>query len=291
MIVSNASDRLSPAARELLNPRLGGAPDVVTAGRLPPKETLTVTATLLGNKINTRPLLADSGFLQAVEVAGLVIVFRHGVMVTFGSGAGDTALTAALRTHVLEQDDMEETETATVQVGRGEKDRIGLDGEIFVPDDQIERFMLIATVLSRSVLLAHDEVLVAQAFEQTQPVVHDLKNSGRARMPIREVMKLAGSVLAARHRLTGTAQADERPDLLWDHPELDRLYARLEAEYELKERAEALEHKFATLGDFTEALLDIAQDKRAVRLEAAIIVLIMFEIVLSLISMAGSLQH
>lgn len=290
MSVSNGTDKLSPAARELLNPRLGGAPDVVTAGRLPPDETLTATATLLGNKINTRPLLADPQFLQAVSVAGLVFVFRHGVMVTFGGGAGDAALAAALRAHVLESGDMDETETATVLVGRGEKDRIGLDGEIFVPDDRTERFMLIATVLSRSVLLAHDEVLVAQAFEQTQPVVHDLSINGRARMPIREVMKLAGSVLAARHRLTGTAKADERPDLLWDHPELDRLYARLEAEYELKERAEALEHKFTTLGDFTEALLDIAQDKRSVRLEAAIVGLIVFEIVLSLFAMATG-QH
>ena len=291
MIVANGSDRLSQAARELLNPRLGGAPDVVTAGRLPPNETLTATATLLGNKINTRPLLADPRFLQAVEVAGLVLVFRHGVVVSFGSGTADAALAATLRAHVLENGEMEETETATVQIGRGDKDRIGLDGEIFIADGRTERFMLIATVLSRSVLLAHDEVLVAQAFEQTRPVVHDLSINGRARMPIREVMKLAGSVLAARHRLTGTAQADERPDLLWDLPELDRLYARLEAEYELKERAEALEHKFATLGDFAEALLDIAQDKRAVRLEAAIVGLIVFEIVLSLISMAFRLQH
>ena len=46
-------------------------------------------------------------------------------------------------------------------------------------------------------------------------------------------------------------------------PALDRLYARLEAEYELKERAEVLERKFGALGDFTEVLLDIVQDKRA----------------------------
>ena len=289
--MASASDRLSAAARELLNPRLGGAPDVVTAGRLPVGDTLTATATLLGNKINTRPLLADPRFLQAVEVAGLVFVFRHGVMISFGSGTGDAALAAALREHVLDGAKLEEVETALVQIGHGDKDRIGEDGEIFVSDDQPERFMLIATVLSRSVLLAHDEVLVAAAFEQTQPVVQDLSSNGRARLPIREVMKLAGSVLAARHRLTGTAQADERPDLLWDHPQLDRLYARLEAEYELKERAEALEHKFATLGDFTEALLDIAQDKRAVRLESAIIILIVFEIVLSLIDMTIRLQN
>ena len=98
-------------------------------------------------------------------------------------------------------------------------------------------------------------------------------------------MRLVGNVLAARHRLTGTAQVDERPDLLWEHPELDRLYVRLEAEYELTERAEVLTRKFGALGDFTEVLLDIVQDKRAFRVEIAIIALIAFEILLTLFNM------
>jgi uncharacterized Rmd1/YagE family protein len=98
-------------------------------------------------------------------------------------------------------------------------------------------------------------------------------------------MKLAGTVLAAQHRVMGTAQAQERPDLLWEHPELDRLYSRLEAEYELHERAEILGKKLETLGDFAATLMNIVQDKRAYRLEAAIIALIAFEIVLTLFTM------
>ena len=118
------------------------------------------------------------------------------------------------------------------------------------------------------------------------PLVNDLQENGRARLPIRRVMKLVGNVLAARHRVMGMAQVDERPDILWDHPELDHLYVRLEAEYELKERAEVLERKFVALGDSAEVLLDIVQDIRAFRLEVAIIALIALEIVLTLSDMA-----
>jgi uncharacterized Rmd1/YagE family protein len=83
--------------------------------------------------------------------------------------------------------------------------------------------------------------------------------------------------------VTGAVQAGERPDLLWDHPALDRLYARLEAEYELGEREAALDRKYAALGDVGEALLGIVQDKRAFHLEVAIVLLIAFEIVLVLL--------
>ena len=123
---------------------------------------------------------------------------------------------------------------------------------------------------------------MSQAFDRSAPLVAELRGAGRVRLPIRSVMRMVGEALAARHRVTGAAQVDERPDLLWDHPALDRLYARLEGEYELSERAEALNDKLDALGDFAEALLDIVQDKRAVRLEVAIIALIAFEIVLNL---------
>jgi len=39
----------------------------------------------------------------------------------------------------------------------------------------------------------------------------------------------------------GPVEISEKPDILWDKPQLERLYSRLEDEYELKERAESLD--------------------------------------------------
>jgi len=285
-----ASPALPPAARDLLAPRLGGAPEFVIVGTMPAANELAVEAALLGTRINTRPLGTDQAVREAVGVAeGLVIIYRHGVMVSFTARPPAPGLEQAIRAHVLEPVSLRETEVAELRVASTRTDQIGDAGEIRVADLAPERLLIVATVLSRSVLLARDEILVAQAFEQTRPVVHDLSAHGRVALPVKEVMRHVGDVLGARLRLTGIAQADERPDLLWDFPELDRLYNRLEAEYELNERAEALEHKFVTLGAFSEALLDIAQDKRAVRLEVAIIALIAFEIVLSLAGIAQTI--
>ena len=269
-------------------PLLTGSPDVVALGRLPDERRLVAVARLLGVRIRTRELAAalaeDPAFASSADAAGLAFVFRYGAVVGFGGPAlRADLLDAMLAPFVDEPVGVPELETANLAVREGAaEDRVEPDGLIVLSGADAPRLELVATVLSRSVVLARDEVLVSQAFDRSAPLVAELRGAGRVRLPIRSVMRMVGEALAARHRVTGAAQVDERPDLLWDHPALDRLYARLEGEYELSERAEALNDKLDALGDFAEALLDIVQDKRAVRLEVAIIALIAFEIVLNL---------
>ena len=261
-----------------------GSPDVVAVGRLRVGPgALVATARMLATRIRTRELAGDQAFARAAGEAGLAFVFRYGVVVTFGApGQGSAALDAALRTHVDEPIERPEVEAATIAIRAGGDDRIEPDGSIVLADAGAERLELVATVLSRSVVLAHDELLVGHAFDRSAPLVSELQRQGKVSLPVGEVMKMVGDALAARHRVTGAAQVGERPDLLWDHPALDRLYLRLEGEYELSERAEVLDDKLEALGDFAEVLLDVVQHKRSLRLEWAIIALIAFEIALTL---------
>ncbi len=69
--------------------------------------------------------------------------------------------------------------------------------------------------------------------------------------------------------------------MLWDRPDLERLYARLEAEYELKERAEALGRKLAVIAETAKALTDIIDTERSLRLELIIVALILIEIAIA----------
>lgn len=109
-----------------------------------------------------------------------------------------------------------------------------------------------------------------------------MRTQGRAGVPARRVMQQIGEVLATRHGMIGRAQIGEKPDLLWDHPELERLYARLEDEFELDERARAIDRKLDALGDAADILLNLIQARRSTVMELAIIALIAFEIVLTL---------
>ena len=64
---------------------------------------------------------------------------------------------------------------------------------------------------------------------------------------------------------------------------LTRLNARLEAEYELGDRARVVEHKLEVIGDAADAFLNIIQDRRSVRLELTIIALIAFKVIVGLV--------
>ena len=95
------------------------------------------------------------------------------------------------------------------------------------------------------------------------------------------MLRLIGQTLLVHHRISGRVAVGEKPDVLWDRSDLERLFARLEDEYELKERAIALGHKLDVIQETTRALTDIIDTERSVRLEAIIVVLIAVEILIA----------
>lgn len=263
-----------------------GHPDLVILGTPPNGPDLIVRARSLAGRIDTRSLVEEEAPLPGMAEAGQTFIFRYGAVVSIMARDGSTqAIDIALAPWLRDAEQTIEVDSAEIRLSRQGTDKIGDNGQILLADNDEARLTLVAIVLARSVVMSRDEELVSQAFDHIAPLVEGLRQTGRTRFPIRQAMRLVGQVLAARHRVMARVQADERPDVLWDNPELDRLYARLEAEYELDDRAEVLERKFVALGDFAEVLLDIIQDKRAFRLELAIIVLIAFEILLALINM------
>jgi uncharacterized Rmd1/YagE family protein len=243
-----------------------GVPEVLGQSFPGNVETANVRALLLGTRIDTRNIEGlnepDGLILDGI---GAAFVFRYGVLVLFGASPEiEQGLIASLDGHVIEPMDVPELETASIEIRAGSEELVRADGHV----------------------LARDEARIADAFDRVEPLVTDLREQGRALLPIRRVMQHIGDVLAAQHRVVGRAQIGEKPDMLWDHPELDRLYARLEAEFELNDRARAIERKLEVVGDAADVLLNLVQDKRSHRLEIAVIVLIGFEILLNLYHLA-----
>jgi uncharacterized Rmd1/YagE family protein len=80
-----------------------------------------------------------------------------------------------------------------------------------------------------------------------------------------------------QQRVSGLVAVTEKPDVLWERPDLERFYAKLEDEYELKERGELLNRKLTVISNTGQALADIIDTERSLRLEQIIIALILLE--------------
>jgi uncharacterized Rmd1/YagE family protein len=155
-----------------------------------------------------------------------------------------------------------------------------------------ERLIVIADALSKSVSLARDEREATAFFDTVEPFARHLAEKGRHSGSRRKILKHVGHALLVRQRVSGRVAVEEKPDVLWDRPDLERLYARLEDEYELKERATSLHRKLEVIGDTAQALTDLIDTERSLRLELIIVLLIVFEIFITFYQMfMGSSGH
>src|SRR5262249_5219265 len=158
------------------------------------------------------------------------------------------------------------------------EDQVDPSGAIVLREASPHRLQIVANVLSKSLILSHYEARIASAFDQIEPLAERLQRTGRTGYQANRLLQQIGRVLLTQHRMVGRVEMEEKPDVLWDHPELERLYARLEDEYELAERSRALEGKLALVNETVGTILDLVQNQRSNRLEWYIIGLIAIEI-------------
>lgn len=249
-------------------------------------QQMTAHALQLGDRINTAgfegEILSNTPLAMRIGRSGLAVVFRYGVAVFIGMTADEeTAFVERLRPRTFGMISPYEEEWAKIQVARESEEPIPVGGPIEVREPSLERLLVVADALAKSVVLARDEREVANVLDTIEPFSRELARFGRTSKNRTDLLKLLGNALLVQTRVSGRVAAGEKPDVLWDRPDLERLYARLEDEYELSERVETLNRKLTVISDTATTLADIVDAKRSLRLEIIVIVLIAFEIVVT----------
>lgn len=247
----------------------------------------TARALLLGERIDIAGL-ERSDLISAAPLAfrvgssGYAVLFRYGCAVLIGlSPIEEDELLRGIRPRVTGPSGKMEDEVATIEIAPERDDQIVTGGPISVKDLTAPRLLVIADVLAKNVGLVRDEREVNKVLELIEPFANRLAVTGRAPFNRRNMLRLIGQALLVHHRMSGRIAIEEKPDVLWDRADLERLYARLEDEYELKERAIALRHKLEVIEETTRALTDIIDTERSARLEVVIAILIVVEILIA----------
>jgi uncharacterized Rmd1/YagE family protein len=261
-----------------------------------PAPQISAHALQIGDRINTAgfegEVLSNTPLAVRVGGSGLAVVFRYGVVVFLGMSAEEEkAFLERLATRAFGRITPQEEESARVQVAKEAEEPIPAGGPIVVREMSLERLLVVADALAKSVVLARDEREVANVFDTIEPFARELATSGQTSKNRKDLLKLLGNSLLVQHRVSGRVAVSEKPDVLWERPDLERLYARLEDEYELSERVETLNRKLTVISDTATTLADIIDTKRSLRLEIIIVLLIAFEIIITFYEMYARNGH
>lgn len=249
---------------------------------------IRIRAALVGSRIDTKPFRADeilaiNPLTVAVPGGGCVILFRYGVVVFVGlNSEQESQFQERLLTLTGEPRTWPEDEQLNLRIDCEMLEGLDAQGCLWLHDTSVQRLQLVAEILARSSVLSDDEARVTKTFERIEPLAHNLSKQGRGGRKMRELLTYIGESLLSQQRMVGRAEVSDKPDLLWERPELEGLYLKLEDEFELRERHLALERKLQVISNTAETMLDLLQTQRSLRVEWYIVILIVVEIGLTL---------
>jgi uncharacterized Rmd1/YagE family protein len=250
---------------------------------------ISVRAVLVGDRLT----IDRTGHANVISAApfcfrqddGYVAVFRYGAVVLIGlTPAAEKSALAEFagdppRNTVIEE------ESVALELRPDQDEGLSAGGMLQIKELSVAHVLVLADILAKSVALARYERELASVFDTIEPAATTLAMSGRIPKDRKALLQLIGSALLAQHRVSGRIAFAEKPDILWEHPELERFYARLEDEYEIIERGTLLNGKMTVIGSAAETFTDLMDTARSARLELLIVLLIVAELIIGAVTM------
>ena len=142
----------------------------------------------------------------------------------------------------------------------------------------VEKIKIISYVLSQSVALERYEDDIERNLSDFEMVVDNLKTKGKALFSEKKLLKQIGKVFSVKQTTVVHLALFDKPESIWESPDLETLYNRMSSEYDLKVRFDVLDKKIEYLSDVSKMMMGFLAEKRNAFLETIIIVLIIFEI-------------
>lgn len=171
-----------PDAKVNMDQLTHGKPAV--SGETAPASMLRIRAVMLGDRINPSALeigtLVSSTPVAFRIHAGLVVIFRYGVVVLIGLSPSEEAdLIETLISRVIGELTSYEEDSAQAQLCNDQSAEVILPGgRICLRNFSDDRLLLIADTLAKSTALERDERRVAAVFDVIEPFARELAERG-----------------------------------------------------------------------------------------------------------------
>jgi uncharacterized Rmd1/YagE family protein len=249
------------------------------------RSAVRARALLLGARLDLRTW-PEAETLHRAPLAvkldgGIAVLFRYGVAVLLGClSDAERALRERLATRTENRYQSLESEELEIRIDAARPEGLQ-EGTLVIQSGNLERLLLTAEALSKSLLLSHYETRLAGNFDHIEALGLELERTGGIRGNTRGHLKHIGGLLLIESRMVGRAEIGDKPELLWDHPELEGLNALLEDEFEIHERLAALDRKLELVARTERTIVDLISTRHSLRVEWYIVSLIVLEILLT----------
>ncbi|CAG0883638.1 unnamed protein product [Cyprideis torosa] len=152
-----------------------------------------------------------------------------------------------------------------------------LDREEPSDNIQLDKFA-VSNALSSSVKLGMWEAILDAYVEDVEDVTKELKEGSGVHLTRRDALKKMGELFAIRHGVNLSSDLLDTPDFYWEREALETLYNQLASCLSIPKRTKVLNEKLSHCCEMMELVLAELSDKKHVRLEWLIIILIAVEI-------------
>ncbi|XP_074165644.1 required for meiotic nuclear division protein 1 homolog isoform X1 [Sminthopsis crassicaudata] len=161
---------------------------------------------------------------------------------------------------------------------RGE---IRLNSELDLDEIILEKFAF-SNALCLSVKLAIWEASLDDFVESIQSIPEALKAGKKVKLTHKEVMQKMGELFSLRHRINLSSDFLMTPDFYWDRENLEALYDKTCQFLSITRRVKVMNEKLQHCMELTDLMRNHLNEKRALRLEWMIVILITIEVMFEL---------
>ncbi|XP_055982165.1 required for meiotic nuclear division protein 1 homolog isoform X1 [Sorex fumeus] len=171
--------------------------------------------------------------------------------------------------------------TKTEGQSKLQRGEIKLNAELDLDEAILEKFAF-SNALCLSVKLAIWEASLDKFVESIQSIPESLKAGKKVKLSHEEVMQKIGELFALRHRINLSSDFLITPDFYWDRENLEELYDKTCQFLSINRRVKVMNEKLQHCMELTDLMRNHLNEKRALRLEWMIVILITIEVMFEL---------
>jgi required for meiotic nuclear division protein 1 len=174
------------------------------------------------------------------------------------------------------------TEHFSLEVNPAAKPKIEFNN-VILDKLTIERIEVLALTLAQSAAMEYYETIAKEINLRVMKKIERVSSNALALSIPAPINQIITNAMTVRYEINEVLHLLDKPDLVWDDPVMEGIYSDLIKMFDLSERYVAIEHRLKMAFETLDLLVASVRDKRMFLAEMAIVILIVFDIVMSFV--------